>query len=82
MNKGSHGIGLNICKKIAGLLGGDLYLNEEYNQGCEFILKLILKRVRYADYSVDEDYDENPMMFRVLSDKNLISNQVLIQSNN
>jgi signal transduction histidine kinase len=33
INKESHGLGLNICKKIAINLGGDLVLNEHYNQG-------------------------------------------------
>jgi signal transduction histidine kinase len=57
MNKGSHGIGLNICKRFAELLGGDLYLNEEYHQGSEFILKLVLKRYRYANFTLDEELD-------------------------
>ena len=34
MNQGSHGIGLNICKKFAVGLGGDLKLNENVRQGC------------------------------------------------
>ncbi len=33
VNKESHGLGLNICKKIAKNLGGDLILNEDYNDG-------------------------------------------------
>jgi signal transduction histidine kinase len=40
INKESHGLGLNICKKIALNLGGDLILNENYNQGAQFILSL------------------------------------------
>jgi two-component system sensor histidine kinase BarA len=40
INKESHGLGLNICKKIAKNLGGDLNLNEHYNQGAQFILNL------------------------------------------
>ena len=38
----SHGLGLNICKKIAKSLGGDLILNEDYKEGCEFIFTLTL----------------------------------------
>ena len=38
MNTQSHGLGLNICKKIANSLNGDLKLNEEITNGCEFIL--------------------------------------------
>ena len=46
MNKGSHGIGLNVCKRFAQQLGGDLYLNEDYSEsGSEFILELCLARV-------------------------------------
>jgi signal transduction histidine kinase len=33
INKVSHGLGLNICKTIAKSLGGDLILNNYYNQG-------------------------------------------------
>ena len=44
MNQGSHGIGLNVCKRVAKLLGGDLYLNEEYTEGARFTLDLILQR--------------------------------------
>jgi signal transduction histidine kinase len=33
INKESHGLGLNICKKIAINLGGDLVLNEKYFEG-------------------------------------------------
>ena len=45
MNKSSHGIGLNVCKRFAQLLGGDLYLNKEYMDGCEFVLELTLNHV-------------------------------------
>lgn len=43
MNQGSHGIGLNICKRFAVILGGDLELNENVTEGCEFMLKLNLQ---------------------------------------
>ena len=33
-NQGSHGIGLNICKRFATNLGGDLIFNEEVTKGC------------------------------------------------
>ena len=55
MNKGSHGIGLNMCKRFAELLGGDLYLNEDYNNGCEFVLKLFLKREGFSTFIVDNE---------------------------
>lgn len=42
MNKSSHGLGLNICKKIALSLGGDLELNESVRNGCLFTLSLTL----------------------------------------
>jgi hypothetical protein len=45
INKESHGLGLNICKKIAKNLGGDLILNESYFQGAQFILSLTAKLV-------------------------------------
>lgn len=44
MNKGSHGIGLNVCKKFAIALGGDLTLSEEITKGCQFILSLTLTK--------------------------------------
>lgn len=34
MNPQSHGIGLNVCKRIATSLGGDLVLNEGTQVGC------------------------------------------------
>lgn len=34
INKGSHGVGLSICKKFARRLGGDLTLNESVVEGC------------------------------------------------
>ena len=43
-SKESHGLGLNICKKIAKSLGGDLILNYDYNKGSEFILTMTLKQ--------------------------------------
>lgn len=43
-NGGSHGIGLSVCKQFAKSIGGDLYLNEEYSQGCEFVLRLELNK--------------------------------------
>ena len=46
MNKESHGLGLNICKKIAKSLGGDLVLNEEVEKGSEFILTLTLEVIQ------------------------------------
>jgi hypothetical protein len=36
-NSSSHGLGLNICKRIAGKLGGDLMHNEQFTEGCQFI---------------------------------------------
>jgi signal transduction histidine kinase len=45
MNGGSHGIGLSVCKSIARNLKGDLTLNEEFKNGCEFCLSLTLQKV-------------------------------------
>lgn len=45
MRAESHGIGLNICKKIAQSLGGDLLLNEDVTDGCEFVASFSLEVV-------------------------------------
>lgn len=45
MNQGSHGIGLNICRKFALNLGGDLTHNDEVTKGAEFVLSLTLEKV-------------------------------------
>ena len=46
INKGSHGVGLNVCKRFAQRLGGDLNLNSDYpGPGSEFILTLSLNIV-------------------------------------
>lgn len=44
MNKGSHGMGLSICKRIANNLGGDLTHNDKSRGSCEFVLSLTLKK--------------------------------------
>jgi len=44
-NTNSHGIGLNFSKKLAKALNGDLSLDPEYRNGCQFVLKLNLKRI-------------------------------------
>ena len=36
MNASSHGLGLNICKKISKALGGDITVKSEYEKGCAF----------------------------------------------
>lgn len=46
MNKTSHGLGLNICKKIALNLGGDLVLRDSEAIGCLFELSLTLTVVK------------------------------------
>lgn len=34
------GLGLNICRKISGLLGGRVYLDTSYKKGARFVLEL------------------------------------------
>ena len=43
MNTNANGLGLHICKRLAAVLDADLFLADEYNQGCQFVLKLKLK---------------------------------------
>ena len=43
-NTVSHGLGLNICKRLAQMMGGDLICSD-VKEGCQFILKLQLKTV-------------------------------------
>ena len=64
MNFQSHGLGLNICKRIAKGLGGDLVLNEEIVRGCEFILtfpveKIDLNRGAFTDDKSSISNDEH-----------------------
>lgn len=40
----SHGIGLNICKKLAIGLGGDLTLSPEVKDGSQFNMQFTLNR--------------------------------------
>jgi CheY-like chemotaxis protein len=42
----SHGLGLNICKKIALNIGGDLNYLETNDQGCTFLLQVRCKLVK------------------------------------
>ena len=45
----SNGIGLNICKRIAVSLNGDLYIADQYTKGCKFVLELTLHEVHVAE---------------------------------
>lgn len=45
MNASSHGIGLNICKKISKALGGDITVDSEYGIGCTFTFTFTAKIV-------------------------------------
>lgn len=40
LNSNGHGLGLNICKKIAKLLGGGLDVQSVLGEGSTFILSL------------------------------------------
>jgi signal transduction histidine kinase len=42
MNANSNGIGLNLSKRLAKALGGDLILSSQYRTGCQFVLQLQL----------------------------------------
>lgn len=44
-NTVSHGLGLNISKRLANCMGGDLICTD-MEEGCQFILKLSLKLVQ------------------------------------
>ena len=56
MNSGSHGIGLSVCKSIARNLKGDLILNEDVTNGCQFCLSLTLKKVASPQVSLNSNY--------------------------
>lgn len=56
------GIGLSLAKSLAELHNGDLYINNKYKNGCEFIFELPIKTIRkgrkknmesYRSYHVD-----------------------------
>ena len=44
-NVNSHGIGLNFSKRLANALDGDLTLDPDYRNGCQFIFTINLKRI-------------------------------------
>lgn len=44
-NSSSNGIGLNICKRLAQVLEGDLTLSDTYLKGCQFVLEMALCHV-------------------------------------
>lgn len=87
MNFQSHGLGLNICKRIARGIGGDLVLNEAEIHGSEFILtypveKIDLNRGGSQDgmsLSIEESHEppspvESALSGVSLSDRNINSN--------
>lgn len=43
MNANSNGIGLNLSKRLAQALGGDLTLSSHYRTGCQFTLHMPLR---------------------------------------
>jgi hypothetical protein len=65
MNKGSHGIGLNVCKRFAKALGGDLYLNEDYKEGCQFVLQMVCKRFALSNLRRKKSEEEIGQLFKV-----------------
>lgn len=42
-NTQSNGLGLNICKRIAEKMGGDLTCTGGLNRGSEFVLTLVVE---------------------------------------
>lgn len=44
-NVNSHGIGLNFSKRLANALDGDLTLDPDYRNGCQFVFTINLKRI-------------------------------------
>lgn len=48
-NTNSNGIGLNVSKRMAKVLDGDLVLSDKYRDGCQFILTMVMKRVEKTE---------------------------------
>ena len=48
---GGSGLGLSICQKIVHLLGGDITLKSEHNQGCSFIFDLTFEHEKNTYYN-------------------------------
>lgn len=53
-NLNSNGIGLSICKRLAQQLDCDLYLSKSYRNGCKFVLKLSLLKVKGEQKSLQK----------------------------
>lgn len=60
LNQGT-GIGLNLCKNLTNLLGGDIWLDEEYDSGVEgfpgtcFVVELNQAPLRKESFNEDEN---------------------------
>lgn len=63
---GGSGLGLTICRKLAGLLGGGLTLESTLGQGSCFTLRLPLERVETAPAGADGSSGGQPSAGRTV----------------
>ncbi|QIR15391.1 ATP-binding protein [Shewanella aestuarii] len=56
---GGTGLGLAICKRLANLMGGEVWFESEEGKGSRFYLKLTLQEGRYHDPAARFEYTKH-----------------------